>query len=144
MIVRYNAYVRQLTDVKCRHEEMLITGVAPLISPGPGRIAQGHEINRIITRRALVKGGLIAGSLVPVASLFISDAACRLAGTDRARSGGERARLRYKIGKVRCVLRKLLPIKKTGDSTGSRALFAGKRRVRRVVQRVGEDGSPLM
>jgi hypothetical protein len=30
------------------------------------------NMNRGITRRALVKGGLIAGALVPVAGLFIS------------------------------------------------------------------------
>ena len=32
-------------------------------------------MDRVITRRALVKGGLIAGALVPVAGLFISVAA---------------------------------------------------------------------
>jgi hypothetical protein len=32
-------------------------------------------MNRIITRRALVKSGLLAGALVPVAGLFINTAA---------------------------------------------------------------------
>ena len=32
-------------------------------------------MNRVITRRALVKGGLIAGALIPGAGLFISGSA---------------------------------------------------------------------
>ena len=32
-------------------------------------------MNRVITRRALVKGSLIAGALVPMAGLFVSGAA---------------------------------------------------------------------
>jgi hypothetical protein len=79
----------------------------------------------VITRRVLLKGGLIAGALVPVAGLFISGAAhADLPALDpsdpaaRGRDGGFHGFLRAVRGK--------------------------ERSVRRVVQRVGEDRSPLM
>ena len=108
--------------------EMLITGVAPLIALGPERYCQeGHEMDRMITRRALVKGGLIAGALVPVASLFISDAAYAdlpaLDPNDPAARGRDYV---TKSAKSDAYCGNCSLYKKTGDSTGSCALFAGK------------------
>ena len=67
-------------------------------------------MDRVITRRALVKGGLMAGALVPVAGLFISGAAyADLPALDPS-DPAARGRANYKIGEVRCILRKLIAL----------------------------------
>jgi hypothetical protein len=85
------------------------------------------NMDRAITRRALVKGGLIAGALVPVAGLFISGAAYAdlpaLDPSDPAARGRDYVAKSVKSDAYcgNCSL-----YKKTGDSTGSCVLFAGK------------------
>jgi hypothetical protein len=85
------------------------------------------NMDRVITRRALVKGGLVAGALVPVADLLIGGAAHAdlpaLDPSDPAARGRD-----YVITSAKsdaycgnCSL-----YKKTGDAMGSCALFAGK------------------
>ena len=81
----------------------------------------------VITRRALVKGGLIAGTLVPVAALFISGAAYAdlpaLDPSDPAARGRDYVTKSVKSDAYcgNCSL-----YKQTGESVGSCALFAGK------------------
>ena len=84
-------------------------------------------MHRIITRRALVNGGLIAGALVPVAGLFFSGTAhADLPALD---PGDPAARGRDYVAKSaksdaycgNCSL-----YKATGNAMGSCALFAGK------------------
>jgi hypothetical protein len=70
------------------------------------------NMNRVITRRALVKGGLIAGALIPGAGLFDPAARGRDYVTKSAKSDAYCGN---------CAL-----FKKTGDSSGSCTLFAGK------------------
>jgi hypothetical protein len=85
------------------------------------------NMDRVITRRALLQGGLLAGALAPVAGLFISGAA--YADLPALDPGDPAARGRDYVAKSaksdaycgNCSL-----YKKTGDSTGSCALFAGK------------------
>jgi len=85
------------------------------------------NMNRMITRRALVKGGLIAGALVPVAGLLISRAADAdlpaLDPNDPAARGRDYVTKSVKSDAYcgNCSL-----YKKTGDSMGSCVLFAGK------------------
>jgi High potential iron-sulfur protein len=85
------------------------------------------NMDGVITRRALVKGGLIAGTLVPVAGLFISGAAYAdlpaLDPSDPAARGRDYVTKSVKSDAYcgNCSL-----YKKTGDSMGSCALFAGK------------------
>ena len=84
-------------------------------------------MDRVITRRALVKGGLIAGALLSVEALFISGAAYadlpELDPSDPAARGRDYVTQSVKSGAYcgNCSL-----YKKTGDSMGSCALFAGK------------------
>jgi hypothetical protein len=85
-------------------------------------------MDSVITRRALVKGGLLAGALVPVASLFISGAAHaadlpELDPSDPAARGRDYVTKSVKSDAYcgNCSL-----YKKTGDTVGSCALFAGK------------------
>ncbi|MEA3173187.1 MAG: hypothetical protein QOF42_598 [Gammaproteobacteria bacterium] len=84
-------------------------------------------MDRVITRRALVKGGLVAGAFVPVASFFISGAAYAdlpaLDPSDPAARGRDYVTKSVKSDAYcgNCSL-----YKKTRDSVGSCALFAGK------------------
>ena len=101
----------------------------------------------VITRRALVKGSMIAGALAPVAGLFISGPAHAadlpaLDPNDPAARGRDYV---TKSAKSDAYCGNCSLYKKTGDSMDSWRSFRGKERsVRRVVQRVGEDRSPLM
>jgi High potential iron-sulfur protein len=85
------------------------------------------NIDRVITRRALVKGGLIGGALVPVAGLFVYSAAYAdlpaLDPSDPAARGRDYVTKSAKSVEYcgNCSL-----YKKTSDSMGSCALFAGK------------------
>jgi hypothetical protein len=86
------------------------------------------NMDRVITRRALVKGGLISGALVPVAGLFIGDAAYAadlpaLDPNDPAARGRDYT---TKSAKSDAYCGNCSLYKKTGDSMGSCALFAGK------------------
>jgi len=84
-------------------------------------------MNKMITRRGLVKGSLIASAFVPVAGLFIGAAARAdlpaLDPNDPAARGRDYVAKSAKSGAYcgNCSL-----YKKTGDSVGSCALFAGK------------------
>ncbi len=84
-------------------------------------------MNRVITRRALVKGGLIAGALVPVAGLFVSSKAYAdlpaLDPNDPAARGRDYVTKSAKSGAYcgNCGLYKDL-----GNSMGSCTLFTGK------------------
>jgi hypothetical protein len=92
-----------------------------------GIAKRAMNMDRVITRRALVKGGLIAGALVPVTGLFISGAAYAdlpaLDPSDPAAKGRDYVTKSAKSIEYcgNCSL-----YKKTGDSTGSCTLFAGK------------------
>jgi len=108
--------------------DMLTMGLASLIALGLGVIAKrAMNMDRVITRRALVKGGLIAGALVPVAGLFISGAAYAdlpaLDPSDPAARGRDYV---IKSAKSDAYCGNCSLYKKTGDSMGSCALFAGK------------------
>jgi High potential iron-sulfur protein len=85
------------------------------------------NIDRVITRRALLKVGLIAGALVPVAGLFISGAAYAdlpaLDPSDPAAKGRDYV---TKSAKSVAYCGNCSLYRKTGESTGSCALFAGK------------------
>jgi hypothetical protein len=85
------------------------------------------NMNRTITRRALVKGSLMAGALVPVAGLFISGAAHAdlpaLDPNDPAARGRDYV---TKSAKSDAYCGNCALFKKTGDSMGSCTLFAGK------------------
>ena len=80
-----------------------------------------------VTRRALVKGGLITGALVPVAGLFMSGAAYAdlpaLDPSDPAARGRDYV---IKSAKSVAYCGNCSLYEKTGDSMGSCALFAGK------------------
>jgi hypothetical protein len=84
-------------------------------------------MDKVITRRALVKHGLIAGALVPVTGFFIIDTAYAdlpaLDPSDPAARGRD-----YVTKSVKSVAYcgNCSLYKKTGDSMGSCALFAGK------------------
>ena len=108
--------------------DMLTMGLASLIALGLGVITKrAMNMDRVITRRALVKGGLIAGALVPVAGLFISGAAYAdlpaLDPSDPAARGRDYV---IKSAKSDAYCGNCSLYKKTGDSMGSCALFAGK------------------
>ena len=84
-------------------------------------------MDRVITRRALVRGGLIAGTLVPVAGFLVCGAAYAdlpaLDPSDPAARGRDYVTKSAKSVEYcgNCSL-----YKKTSDSMGSCALFAGK------------------
>jgi hypothetical protein len=84
-------------------------------------------MDRVISRRALVKGGLIASALLPVAGLFTSGPARAdlpaLDPNDPAARGRDYVTKSAK-GDAYCGNCSLY--KKTSDSMGSCALFAGK------------------
>ena len=76
---------------------------------------------------ALVKGGLIAGALVPVAGLFISGAAhADLPALDPSDPAARGRDYVTKSAKSDAYCGNCSLYKKTGDSMGSCALFAGK------------------
>jgi hypothetical protein len=84
-------------------------------------------MDRVITRRALVKGGLIAGALVPAAGLFISGAAhADLPALDPSDPAARGRDYVTKSPKSVAYCGNCSLYQKTGDSTGSCALFAGK------------------
>jgi High potential iron-sulfur protein len=84
-------------------------------------------MNRVITRRALVKGGLIAGALVPVAGLFVSGTARAdlpaLDPNDPAARGRDYVTKSAK-SEARCANCGLY--KDIGGGMGSCTLFTGK------------------
>jgi hypothetical protein len=84
-------------------------------------------MDKLITRRALMSGGLVAGGLVSVGGLFISDAAFAdlppLDPNDPAAKGRDYV---IKSAKSIAYCGNCSLYKKTGDSVGSCALFAGK------------------
>src|SRR5450432_1494700 len=80
-----------------------------------------------ITRRALVKGGLMVGALVPVASLFTNVAAsAELPALDPSDPAARGRDYVIKSAKSDAYCGNCSLYKKTGDSMGSCALFAGK------------------
>ena len=84
-------------------------------------------MDRVITRRALVKGSLIAGALVPVAGLFISGAAhADLPALDPSDPAAKGRDYVTKSAKSDAYCGNCSLYKKTGDAVGSCALFAGK------------------
>jgi hypothetical protein len=85
------------------------------------------NMNRVITRRALVKGGLIAGVLVPVAGLFGTGAAhADLPALDPSDPAARGRDYVEKSAKSDAYCGNCSLYKKMGESTGSCALFAGK------------------
>ena len=84
-------------------------------------------MDSVLTRRALINGGLIAVALLPVAGLFVSGAAYAdlppLDPNDPAARGRDYV---TKSTKSIAYCGNCSLYKKTGDSTGSCALFAGK------------------
>jgi hypothetical protein len=86
------------------------------------------NMDSVITRRALVMGGLIAGALVPVAGLFISGAAhaADLPALDPSDPAARGRDYVTKSAKSDAYCGNCSLYKKTGNSTGSCALFAGK------------------
>jgi hypothetical protein len=85
-------------------------------------------MNRIITRRAVMKGGLVAGALVPVAGLFFNGAAYAdgpaLDPSDPAAKGRDYVTKSAKSDAYcgNCAIY----TGKTGDAMGPCALFPGK------------------
>jgi len=84
-------------------------------------------MDKVTTRRALVKGALIAGALVPVAALFISGTAYAdlpaLDPSDPAARGRDYV---TKSAKSVAYCGNCSLYKEMGNSMGSCALFAGK------------------
>jgi hypothetical protein len=108
---------------------MLIIGLVPLIALGLEHLCQEvMNMDSVFTRRALVKGGLIAGALVPVAGLFIGKAAqaADLPALDPSDPAARGRDYVTKSAKSDAYCGNCSLYKKTGDSTGSCALFAGK------------------
>jgi hypothetical protein len=108
--------------------DMLAIGLAPLTVLGLERCCQeAMNMDSVITRRALAKGGLIAGALLPVAGFFFSVAAYAelpaLDPNDPAARGRDYV---TKSEKSIAYCGNCSLYKKTGDSIGSCALFAGK------------------
>jgi hypothetical protein len=85
------------------------------------------NVDNVITRRTLVKRGLVTGALVSVAGLFINDAAYAdlppLDPNDPAARGRDYV---VKSAKSIAYCGNCSLYKKTGESVGSCALFAGK------------------
>ena len=84
-------------------------------------------MEKVITRRALVNGGLVVGALLPVSCLFISGAAYAdlppLDPNDPAARGRDYV---TKSAKSLAYCGNCSLYKKTADSVGSCTLFAGK------------------
>jgi High potential iron-sulfur protein len=84
-------------------------------------------MDKLITRRAVVRNGLIAGTLFPVVGLFVSQAAYAdlppLDPSDPAARGRDYV---AKSAKSDAYCGNCSLYKKISDSTGSCALFAGK------------------
>jgi hypothetical protein len=92
-----------------------------------GSVREGMNMNKVITRRALVKGGLVASALLPVAGLFISgDAYADLPALDPSDPAARGRDYVTKSTKSIAYCGNCSLYKKMGDSTGSCALFAGK------------------
>ena len=126
--VRCDAYVRQRTDITFRHGHAHYwSGSVELRWVWNVIAKRAMNMDRVITRRALMKGGLIAGAFVPVAGLFISGAAYAdlpaLDPSDPAARGRDYV---TKSAKSDAYCGNCSLYKKTGDSMGSCALFAGK------------------
>jgi hypothetical protein len=85
-------------------------------------------MNGVITRRALVKGGLIAGALMPAAGLFLNGAvhAADLPALDPSDPAAKGRDYVTKSAKSEAYCGNCSLYKKTGDSMGSCALFAGE------------------
>lgn len=85
------------------------------------------NMDSVITRRALLTGGMIAGALVPVAGLLISGAArADLPALDPSDPAARGRDYVTKSAKSDAYCGNCSLYKKTGDSMGSCALFAGK------------------
>jgi hypothetical protein len=85
------------------------------------------NLDRVVTRRALVKGGMIASALVPVAGLFISRVAhANLPALDPNDPAARGRDYVAKSAKSDAYCGNCSLYEKTGDSTGSCVLFAGK------------------
>jgi hypothetical protein len=83
-------------------------------------------MNREISRRSLLKGGLMAGALVPAAGFFISGAAhADLPALDPSDPAARGRDYVAKSAKSVAYCGNCSLYEKTGDSTGSCALFAG-------------------
>lgn len=108
---------------------MLVMGLA-CCSEWSGTLLPQRAMNMdsVITRRALVKGGLISSVLVPVAGLFISAAAhaADLPALDPSDPAARGRDYVTKSAKSDAYCGNCSLYKKTGDSMGSCALFAGK------------------
>jgi hypothetical protein len=85
------------------------------------------NMNSVIARRAMLKGSLMAGALLPIAGLLVSAAAYAdlppLDPNDPAARGRDYI---TKSAKSLAYCGNCSLYKKTGDSVGSCALFAGK------------------
>jgi hypothetical protein len=85
------------------------------------------NMDRAITRRALMRGGLIAGTIVAAAGLFIIGVAhADLPALDPSDPAARGRDYVAKSAKSDAYCGNCSLYKKTGDSTGSCALFAGK------------------
>jgi hypothetical protein len=82
-------------------------------------------MDRVITRRALVKAGLIAGAVVPVACLISGAAYADLPALDPSDPAARGRDYVTKSAKSDAYCGNCSLYKKTGDSMGSCALFAG-------------------
>lgn len=84
-------------------------------------------MEKVITRRALVKGGLIASALVPVAGFLIGGPAqADLPALDPNDPAARGRDYTTKSAKADAYCGNCSLYKKTSDSMGSCALFAGK------------------
>jgi len=85
------------------------------------------NMTRVITRRALVKGGLIGGALVPVAGLFISGTAhADLPALDPNDPAAKGRDYTTKSPKSDAYCGNCALYKDTGGGMGSCTLFTGK------------------
>ena len=83
-------------------------------------------MNRVITRRALVKGSLIAGALLPVAGLFSGTARAGLPALDPNDPAARGRDYVTTSAKPDATCSNCSLYKSQGDSTGACVLFAGK------------------
>jgi hypothetical protein len=84
------------------------------------------NMGSVITRRALVKGGLVTGALLPVTGLFISTAHADLPALDPSDPAARGRDYVTKSVKSDAYCGNCSLYRKTGDTMGSCALFAGK------------------
>jgi hypothetical protein len=83
-------------------------------------------MDKVITRRALVSGGLVAGALVSVGGLFSEAAYADLPPLDPNDPAARGRDYVIKSAKSIAYCGNCSLYKKTADSVGSCALFAGK------------------